>query len=251
MIIPVSKYKLVKRYARFSHILVYLSEDKLKEIRYGYKVYQKLFKRYRIRNNTLRIDVKKPRVMVKRKTKYGKALEIKQKLSFALGGVSAKKFHHYVSMSKTKVRSPLRKMLDFIESRLDMVIYRINLVHAPRYRKKLIKWGFVYVNKQLDDEPREGVEYEPDPNADPVKNPSFKLKAQSYVDLYIPWYIKQKVEKEFELILKKRIMFQPTTEFLEISYKTLRAIMYKSPNEDNTFYAFDFKPYYFFRLYPV
>lgn len=226
-----SKFKLVKRYARFSNTCVYLKINQRKKIRYGYKVYQKIFRRYRSRK-TIRINVRKPRVSIKRKTSYGKALEIKEKFSYLLGGIHSNKLKRYVHLARSKTYSPLRIFLGKLESRLDVLIYRINIIREPQVIKWLIKLGYVTVNGKRK------------------TRVCFSVKKNSYLDIKLPSFIYRKVKKLFKESVKKSLIFKPNTPYAETSYKLFRTIMHSNPSEKNVFYPFNFKAYYFFRLYP-
>jgi ribosomal protein S4 len=226
-----SKFSLVKRYARFSNTCVYLKKNEHKKIRYGYKVYQKIFRRYRSRR-ALRINVRKPRVSVKRKTSYGKALEIKEKFTYLIGGIHANKLKKYVHLCRTKFYSPIRRLILILESRLDITLYRINLVQNPKTIRGLVSLGYVNVNGK--EKPRT----------------SFSVKKDSYVDIGMPAWLYPSLKNEFKEIVKKKLIFRPQTNYSEISYKLFRLIRFVDPTEKTIFYPFNFKIYYFFRLYP-
>jgi ribosomal protein S4 len=226
-----SKFKLVKRYARFSNTCVYLRINQRKKVRYGYKVYQKIFRRYRSRK-TIRINVRKPRVSIKRKTSFGKALEIKEKFSYLLGGIHSNKIKRYVHLAKAKAYSPLRVFLEKLESRLDILVYRINVIREPRLIKWLIRLGYVKVNGKVK------------------TRTCFNVKQHSFVDVKLPSFIYRKVKKLFKESVKKSLVFKPHAQYAETSYKLFRTIVHGKPTEKNVFYPFNFKAYYFFRLYP-
>jgi ribosomal protein S4 len=226
-----SKYALVKRYARFSNTCVYLKKNEHKKVRYGYKVYQKIFRRYRSKR-ALRINVRKPRISVKRKTSFGKALEIKEKFTYLLSGIHSNKLKKYVHTCRTKIYSPLRSLLKKLENRLDVTLYRINLVQSPKLLRWLASLGYVSVDNRQK------------------FRPSFSVKKNSYVDLSMPVWLYPTLKKQFKEIVKKKLIFKPQTNYSEISYKIFRLIKFADPTEKNIFYPFNFKVYYFFRLYP-
>jgi ribosomal protein S4 len=226
-----SKFKLTKRYARFSNTCVYLKANERKKVRYGYKVYQKIFRRYRSKR-ALRINVRKPRISVKRKTSFGKALEIKEKFSYLLGGIHSSKLQRYVHLCRTKIYAPIRNLLKKLESRLDVVLYRINIVQNPKTIKALIKKGYIKVN------------------GNQKKNPCFSIRKLDYVDLSVPPFLYPTLKRQFKEIVKKKLIFRLQISYNEISYKLFRSIFHGEPHEKNIFYPFNFKVYYFFRLYP-
>jgi ribosomal protein S4 len=225
-----SKFKLVKRYARFSNTCVYFSDARRKKVRYGYKVYQKVFRRYRTKR-AIRVNVRKPRLVLKKKSKFGKALEIKEKITYVVGGIRANRIKRYVKISMTKVRSPIRVLLKIIESRLDIIVYRINLVQTPKLIKKLIRYGYVEVNGKAKN------------------NVNFRVKSGSKIDINFPGYAVKKYEINFAESIRRKVLFKPSNEYLEMSYITFRAIIHAVPDESTTFYPFNFNPYYLYRIY--
>lgn len=226
-----SRFILVKRYARFSNTCIYLRQNRRKRVRFGYKVYQKIFRRYRSKK-ALRINVRKPRISVKRKTQFGKALEIKEKFTYLLRGIHAGKLRKYVHLSRAKIYSPMRELLTKLESRLDIMLYRINIIFNPFFTTSIVKAGYAYVNGKKK-----------------VK-PSFFVKRGHYVDFKPPVYLYRLLKKRFKIIIKKKLIFKPFNRgYVELSYKIFRIIRHTNPTERIVFYPFDFKPYYFFRLY--
>jgi ribosomal protein S4 len=226
-----SKFKLVKRYARFSNTCVYLKSNEHKKVRYGYKVYQKIFRRYRSKR-ALRINVRKPRISVKRKTSFGKALEIKEKFTYLLGGIHSNKLNRYVQLCRSKIFAPMRTLLKKIEGRLDIILYRINLVQHPKLIQAMVKKGYVRVNGQARNKT------------------SFLVKKNHYVELRMPFFIYPAIKRVFKEMTKKKLIFMLQTKYSEISYKLFRVICHDNPLEKMIFFPFNFKAHYFFRLYP-
>jgi ribosomal protein S4 len=158
-------------------------------------------------------------------------MEIKQKFVYTIGGISAKRIAYFVEASRTKTNSIFNSLLYKIETRLDVILYRINIVQSPFYIKKLLKFGYIEVDE------------------DPVYSYNYSVPYASKVDVKLPIYAIKRYQHEFEVVLRRKLVFIPFTEYLEISYATFRSIMYTLPDDDTTFYPFDFKPNYFFRLY--
>lgn len=226
-----SKYSLVKRYARFSNTCIYLKTNGHKKVRFGYKVYQKIFKRYRSKK-ALRINVRKPRISVKRKTSFGKALEIKEKFTYILGGLHSAKIAKYVQRCRTKLYSPLQTLLKILESRLDVLMYRTNVTHNPSFRKEIVKRGYVRVNGKVK------------------KNRSFSIKKNSFMDFMAPCFFFPFAKNFFKEIVQIKLIFKPQVIYNEIDYNLFRAVSHSFPIEKEVFYPFDFKGHYFFRIYP-
>ncbi len=226
-----SRFNLVKRYARFSNTCVYFKRNRKKKIRYGYKVYQKIFKRYRSKK-AIRINVRKPRISVKRKTSFGKAIEIKEKFTYLLRGLHANKLRKYVHISQSKAYSPMRELLKKLESSLDITLYRIYLSFNAFFCRSFIKSGYVKVNGKKKT----------------IAN--FCVKKNNIVDFHPPLYLYSLIKRRFKEIKYLRIIFKPQPNYSEVSYKLFRLIRHSHPTEKTVFYPFDFKVYYFFRLYP-
>ncbi len=150
---------------------------------------------------------------------------------YLVGGIRTNRLKKYVKMSTTKSRSPLRFVLGKIESRLDFILYRINVIQSPVFIKKFILYGYTEVNEEVE------------------SRVNFIVKKNIKIDFKLPNYNRRDYEIDFEEAILRRLIFKPSTDYLETSYTTFRSIMHNLPNEDTTFYPFDFKPFYFFRLY--
>lgn len=225
-----SKFALTKRYSRFSNICVYFNSSK--SIRYGYKLYQKIFKKYRSGQN-LRINVRKPRVSVKRKTTFGKALEIKEKYSYLLNGIHSSKLQRYCRITKSKFFSPAQKFISLLEKRLDVLLYRSNIFTSPKIAKWAIKSGFIKVNNRT------------------TTNPAFKASVDSIVSIHIPDYFYSSVFTNFKFALNRKLIFKPEPFYLTISYKLLQIIVNANPSFKQIFFPFNFNVNFFYRLYSI
>lgn len=91
-----SLYKLIKKYKGYSHVSIFFNNRTSKRIRFGYKFYQKGFKDAK-RLKFLKINIRQPRLPVKRKTKYGKILEQRQKLIFMIDSGRRHLFLQYIN----------------------------------------------------------------------------------------------------------------------------------------------------------
>jgi ribosomal protein S4 len=222
-----SKFALTKRYSRFSNICVYFNK---KPVRYGYKLYQKIFKRYKSGQN-LRINVRKPRIAVKRKTSFGKAMEIKEKFSYLISGIHSSKLRRYCRLSRSKFFAPGDTFSARIEQRLDIILYRANIFLTPYQSRWFIKSGSVRINGLT------------------VCNPSFKVKVNSNIDLQLIPYAYTNVFSNFTDSLKKRVIFKPEPAYIIGSYRLFRFIINDKAKQSSIFFPFDFNINYFYRLY--
>ncbi len=78
-----SRYALIKKIKSHSHISIFFNDRLDKPIRYGYKYLQRSMREPR-RLKFLKVNVRHPRIPVRRKTKYGRRLELRQKSSYLL-----------------------------------------------------------------------------------------------------------------------------------------------------------------------
>jgi ribosomal protein S4 len=224
-----SAFTLIKRYSRFSNTNIYFFN---KRIRYGYKLYQKVFKRYRS-NQNFRINVRKPRMAVRRKTSFGQALEIREKFSYLLGGLHSSKLRRYCQLSRSKFFSPSQTFINLIETRLDIILYRSNIFTNPKIAKYFIKSGYVRVNNKK------------------IFNPSFRAPMNSFIDFVLPSHIYPNIFSLFKLSIAKNLIFRPEPTNLSISYKLLRIIVDNRVDIKDIFYPFNFSINHFYRLYSI
>lgn len=226
-----SRYKLLKRYLRFTNSDVYFSFDKLKRLRLGYKLYQKTFRRFKTRR-ALRINVRKPRIATRRKTIYGRALEAKQKWSYLIGGLHASKLSRFVRSCKSKVRGHSMALSDALESRLDVLVVKTCLTPNSWDAKALVKRGYVYVNGRC------------------IRRVHFKVPLYAKVSINLPLQFISLFFRRYRTNLYRRFVFWRVIPGFVFSRKTFTLIKYKRITPSMVIYPFDFAAGYFFRLYP-
>lgn len=226
-----SKFAIAKRYTRYSNYEIFFEHNRNKKVRLGYKFYQKIFRRYRSKK-TLKINVRKPRIAVKRKTYFGRALEIKNKWSYLIGGIHKSKLSRFVRLSYSKVFSCAATLADSLESRLDIILAKSSIVPYSWIVKRFIKAGHVKVNKQK------------------VPNPGFRILVNSHVSILIPYYLTSSFLNIFKKKSENRLIFWPGLPGFELSYRTFSLIKYRKVQPIEIVYPFNFDINYFFRLYP-
>lgn len=89
-----SLFKLIKKIKHYSHISIFFNTRLDKPIRYGYKYIQRAFREPK-RLKFLKIQVRQPRLPVRRKTRYGKRLELRQKAIYLINFGRLKKLVSY------------------------------------------------------------------------------------------------------------------------------------------------------------
>ena len=87
-----------------------------------------------------------PKPQMRRKqSEYGKQLMEKQKVKF-IYGVLEKQFHHYYEMAERKRGITGEIMLQFLERRLDNVVFRLGFASTRREARQLVNHGHFTVN---------------------------------------------------------------------------------------------------------
>jgi len=226
-----SRFKLLKRYVRFTNPDVYFQFAKLDRLRLGYKLYQKSFKRFKTRR-AFRINVRKPRIATRRKTMYGRALEAKQKWSYLIGGLHASKLSRFVRNCRSKVRGHVAALSDSIESRLDVLVVKTCLTPNTWDAKRLVKKGYVSVNGRC------------------IRSVHFKVPLYARVRINLPLQFIRIFIKRYRKRLHRRLFFWRVIPGFTFNRKTFALIKYERIRPKITVYPFDFSTGYFFRLYP-
>jgi len=190
-----------------------------------------MFRRYRTKR-TFKINVRKPRIAVKRKTPYGKALEMKTKWVYMLGGMHKSKIARFVRLQQSKRRSHLSKLTDALESRLDVLTAKISLLPYGWMVKQFVKKGYVYVNGYR------------------ARQPHLSVRTNTRVSFTIPPHYLAWFMVFFKPRLERRLVFWRMIPGFEFSRKTFSLIKYRPVPARKVAYPFNFRISYFFRLYP-
>ncbi|MBU1180219.1 30S ribosomal protein S4 [Patescibacteria group bacterium] len=80
-------------------------------------------------------------------TDYGKQLRAKQAAK-RLYGLSEKQFSNYVAKAIKKKENTAQMIINFLESRLDNVIYRLGFTPSRGAARQFVGHGYVYVNNK-------------------------------------------------------------------------------------------------------
>ena len=87
-----------------------------------------------------------PKPQMRRKqSEYGKQLMEKQKVKF-IYGVLEKQFHHYYEMAERKRGITGEILLQYLERRLDNVVFRMGFASTRREARQLVNHGHFTVN---------------------------------------------------------------------------------------------------------
>lgn len=87
----------------------------------------------------------------RKKSDYGLQLEEKQKLKACYGMLSEKKLLRYYKQAVRKEGNTMQHLMEFLESRLDIVVFRLGLASTIFHAHQLVAHGHVEVNgKKVD-----------------------------------------------------------------------------------------------------
>ena len=94
-----------------------------------------------------------PKAQMRRKqSEYGRQLMEKQKVKF-IYGVLEKQFHHYYEMAERKRGITGEILLQYLERRLDNVVFRMGFASTRREARQLVNHGHFTVNGKRCDIP--------------------------------------------------------------------------------------------------
>ena len=150
----------------------------------------------------------------KKKTLYGIRLDEKQKLRYFYGGVREKQFHSYYDKARQKGGNIGDTFLQLLESRLDVIVYRLNLAPTIFAARQLVSHKHIEVNGKV------------------VNISSYVVRIQDKVS------VKSK-SKDLDLIqlhVKKPERNLPT--YLSFDYEKMTGVYEKFPERDEIYYPF-------------
>ncbi len=127
------------------------------------------------------------------------------------GDFTKKKFKSYLKRIDTRRIDYVSKLLFLLESRLDIILYRLNIYKTPREARNIIKSNKITVNNKIIN----------------------KLNYQLYINdiINIKYKYKKFLRKNIiKKIKKKEILFN-YPKYLEINYKILKCIFILYPKK--------------------
>jgi len=126
------------------------------------------------------------------------------------GDYTEKKFKNYLKKINTRRIDYTSKILFLLESRLDIILYRINLYKNPREAKNNIKSKNILINNKI-----------------------YKLNYQLYINDIIDIKLKYKeyLQKKLQRRLKKKEILFNYPKYIEVNYKLLKCIFISNPKK--------------------
>jgi small subunit ribosomal protein S4 len=158
------------------------------------------------------ITKRKPRV-----TEYGLQLREKQKAK-RIYGILERQFRNYYRKAIKKVGDTGEILFQFLEQRLDNVVYRLGFAKSRKLARQLVNHGHFLVNGKK------------------VDIPSFELKLGDIVSIKES-SLKLAPFKDLSEVLKK----QETVAWLSLDPKTLEGKVLVKPTKEDLAEAFDVK----------
>lgn len=226
------KFSIFKRYKKIFTNSVFLNPKK--PIRYGYMFkQQRLYRRRRVDPEILKINTRLPRLPRKRKTPFGKALEIKQKFVYLLGGFTATTLANIIRNNrKGSFIGRNDKIVRDIETRLEIFMYKTNFLEPGIPSRDAIRKGYVFVN------------------GNKISQPSYNIKVTDVVEFRPPSFIRSKFLSRLLTLYNKGLLFKPYTSCVITNYKIISSILFKIPKlRYKVFYPFRFRLANFLVLY--
>jgi ribosomal protein S4 len=203
-------------------------------IRYGYRfIRQRLYRRSRVDPEILKITARFPRLPRKRKTFFGKALDIKQQFSYLLGGFTATTLANIMRKNrKSSFIGRNDKIVRDFETRLEIYMYKTNFLEPGLSARSAIRKGYIRVNDEV------------------IKEPSYNVRRCDIIEFRPPSNIRAKFIRRIAYLHKKGLIFKLHNSYSVISYKLITSIIYKLPNfKTKIFYPFKFRFINFLVLY--
>jgi len=157
----------------------------------------------------------------KRKKKpslYGKLLSVKQSFRFFYRNLQEKSFKRILKKSVNSPLTTLDRFVSFLESRLDVVLFRSCFVSSMYNARQLVNHGSVRVNGKV------------------VRNPGTNLNQLDIIEIDENLLEYQTKIESIRDGVKKNFQSRFLPSYLEIDYKTLSIVFLWDPNYKSTYY---------------
>jgi small subunit ribosomal protein S4 len=163
-------------------------------------------------------SVKNEKNKKKKVSVYGKLLSVKQSLKFFYSNIGERSFKRLLKKSVKSPLTTLDRFVSFLESRLDVVLFRSCFTSSVHKARQIINHGAILVNGKR------------------VRDPSTRISQLDLIEIDSNW-LNEDLEKS---VILKNVERNFNSRFLpphlEIDYKTLTIIFLWDPNYKNTYY---------------
>jgi ribosomal protein S4 len=172
----IKKLNLLRVYKRDLIGNIILKRKNLNIIKFLQTIYniKKKDKGLRLKNNNFFriLNIPKP-IYKRRKTKYGKYFILRQQFRIFYGFLKVRTLQRIIKRGFKK-RQALNYFIYLMESRLDVLLYRLNFVSSVRMARQLIVHGVIIINKRI------------------VRNPNYNLRTKEVLTFKEKYLLKYK-----------------------------------------------------------
>ena len=144
---------------------------------------------------------------------YGTQLREKQKTK-RIYGVLEKQFRHYFFMAERSSGVTGQALLQFLERRLDNVIFRLTFATSRQGARQIVRHGSVFVNNKR------------------VNIPSYLVKEGARIEIKAKDKLRKKIQDNIELVKERGV-----PSWLQADYANLQAEVKRLPIKDDIGYA--------------
>jgi small subunit ribosomal protein S4 len=186
-----------------------------KKKRFSYRAYRESLRAF-IRNLkstylrpifNFRTDVGKPKRKTRIISRFGRRLKNRQKLrKFSSNTMTVRQFRNYLKKARKHVTMVLF-FFRILESRLDTLIYRLNLIETPAEGRQLINHGNFLINGKIS------------------IFPSSNFSLFDVFSVLNKKYFYQKILNSFQ----RKIIFKNIPIYIEINFRIMSAVIYMNP----------------------
>jgi len=163
-------------------------------------------------------SVKNEKRKKKKSSLYGKLLGVKQSFKFFYCNLQEKSFKRILKQSVESPLTTLDRFVSFLESRLDVVLFRSCFVSSMFESRQLISHGNVRVNGKV------------------VCNPGSNLTQLDIIEIDVNIFKNEFKIQNISNDLRKNFSSRSLPSHLEVDYKTLTIVFLWDPNYKSTYY---------------
>ncbi len=163
-------------------------------------------------------SVKNEKRKKKKSSLYGKLLGVKQSFKFFYCNLQEKSFKRILKQSVESPLTTLDRFVSFLESRLDVVLFRSCFVSSMFESRQLISHGNVRVNGKV------------------VRNPGSNLIQLDIIEIDVNLFQNESRIQNISNDLRKNFSSRSLPSYLEVDYKTLTIVFLWDLNYKSTYY---------------
>lgn len=163
-------------------------------------------------------SVKNERKKKKKPSLYGKLLGVKQSFKLFYCNLQEKSFKRILKQSVKSPLTTLDRVVSFLESRLDVILFRSCFVSSMFESRQLISHGNVRVNGKV------------------VCNPGSNLTQLDIIEIDVNIFKNEFKIQNISNDLRKNFSSRSLPSHLEVDYKTLTIVFLWDPNYKSTYY---------------